>query len=291
MLFIHSFSSVEQILGNMLNHRNSVSQVDGRQIESLSDLQRMDAFGFHDVLVYSHQNVQEYKFLDSFTKELDRVQRIAEYACNHGIRKIIVLTSPGAFTQSDSLFLQYKGIIEQVFQRTGIPTLFLRVQAVVHAFRRIHNLHHLFYDRMENAYIIPQKSGLQIYSIQLDLLHDVIEAGIREDQTGYYDVFNEVLPLDQFLQRVNPSIPVQRLKPLYLFFKSYLGAYLSPAMLELFLRPNIPMYSFRTSKAFGVELQTAASETESSSTTDKKNPAVFERVNWGLPWHIQTSLE
>lgn len=275
----------------MLNHRNSVSQVDGRQIESLSDLQRMDAFGFHDVLIYSHQNMQEYKFLDSFSKELERVKRIAEYAGIHGIRKMIVLTSPGAFAQSDNLFLQYKGLIEQVFQSTGIATLFLRVQAVVHEFRRIHNLHHLFYDRMENAYVIPQKSGLQIYSIQLDLLHDVIEAGIRGDQTGYYDVFHEVLPLDQFLQRVNPSIPVQRLKPLYLFFKSYLGAYLSPAMLELFLRPNVPMYSFRTGKAFGVELHETSSELESHSSSDKKTPAVFEQVNWGLPWHIQTSLE
>lgn len=283
MLYIHSFGSVEQVLGNLFNLQGNLCQVDARQISSHESLDRIDPFGFDDVLFYSFLNLHEYRFLDTFRHELERVHFIVDYVKRKKFRKLIILTAPGAFDHSDNLYLQHKGLIEQKFQSSGIPCLFLRVQAVTHAFRRIHNLHHLFYERAEGRYLIPQKNDLTIYSIQLDNLHDIVEKAMRDDSYGYYDAFDSISKLPDFLKEHAAHIPITRIAPLYLYFKSYLGNYLSPSILELFLRPVVPMYSYRTAKAFGVKLH--QEETTEEETLQLDNPRihlspVFQPGGW-----------
>ncbi|MBK8685806.1 MAG: hypothetical protein IPN26_12930 [Bacteroidetes bacterium] len=73
MLYIHSFGSVEQVLGNLFNLQGNLCQVDARQISSHESLDRIDPFGFDDVLFYSFLNLHEYRFLDTFRHELERL--------------------------------------------------------------------------------------------------------------------------------------------------------------------------------------------------------------------------
>lgn len=255
MLFAHSFSPVEQSLFRRLSLTETMTQLDVLSLESPEYLAWLDQFHSHRVLLYSFQQLDYYKHLDSFVRELERVDWLLDYAKKHEFRQLILVTYPGAYVNSDNLFLQHKGELEAKFLSSGIPCAVLKVQGIYDTYSAAHNFHGLFFDRQEQAYFIPKKSGFSIYSVSVNNLADCVLGAMEVDFNTQYDVFDQVEEMKEFLQRQAPNFPVHGLFPLYLYFKSFLGQYSSPAMLELFLRPVISMYSYRAERDLHVSLQ------------------------------------
>lgn len=255
MLYVHSQSSIEHKIARQLAHIDSITEFDIFNLKQLDPVELSESQTTDRILLYSFQRLEYFKHIHSFLNECKAVDELIEWAKTKGIQKLILITYPGAYFNSSNLFLQHRGIIEQKFHTSGIDCLMLNVQAIFDEVSGESSYHHLFYDETELQYIIPKKSNQLVYSIDLSKLIDVIESGIFLDITGKYDVFNQVNTLKSFLQ-LNAKT-VLRMAPLYLYFKSYIGQYLTPAMMELFLLPVIPMYAFRTEKHFDIQLYDA----------------------------------
>jgi hypothetical protein len=254
MLFVHSFSPIEISLSLKLMASTPLTQLDGRTIRNAAQLERLANFSQHKTLLYSFQQLNFYQHLPSFQQEVTMISLLCDFAVTHQIEQIILLTHPGAYFNSNNLFLQHKGIIEQLVTRTGIPSLILSVQGIENRQARQHNLHHLFYHATSNTYHIPRRQGSIIYSIQLNTLAAIIEIGIRKQIAGKYDVFDTISTLSKFMQLSSGDKSIYQFHPLYLYYLSFRGKYVSTSMLELFLVNPNPMYAFRTEKEFGMQL-------------------------------------
>jgi hypothetical protein len=254
MLFVHSFTPVEISLAKRLITVKTLTQLDARTIRNAQQLERLANFTRHKVLLYSFQQYDFYQHLPSFQQEVSRVSLLCNYAVTHQIEKIILLTYPGAYFNSNNLFLQHKGIIEQLITHTGIQSLLLSVQGIENRQALQHNLHHLFYQANANAYYIPRRQGSIIYSIQLPTLAAIIVTGLSRQITGKYDVFDTISTFNKFIQEFAGDKSICQFPPLYLYYLSFRGKYMSTSMLELFLVNPNPMYAFRTEKEFGMHL-------------------------------------
>ena len=252
MLYVHSHSPIERKIAQQLAHIEAITEIDIFNLSVLGQYEPTFETASDSILLYSFQRLSHFKYIHSFINECNAVDELIEMAKTKGIQKIILLTYPGAYFNSSNLFLQHRGIIEQKFHSSGIACLMLNVQAILDEMSGESSYHQLFFDESEGQYIIPKKSNQLVYSIDLSILIDVIESGIFLDISGKYDVFNQVHSLSSFLQ-LNAKT-VTRMAPLYLYFKSYIGHYLTPTMMELFLLPVIPMYAFRTEKHFELNL-------------------------------------
>jgi hypothetical protein len=253
MLYVHSFGLIEQNIYNHLQSKQSIVQLDAKSDMDFSSFSS-NIHVSEEVLVYSFLQMEHYKFSDSFALETKRISVLLDFVQQQKFKKLILITYPGAFVNADNLFLRHKGIIEKMFCDTGIPVTYFHTQAVVNPYQKVHNLHAIFYNKVENALIIPKKSSLQIYAISINHLVDLIHEASTGNQVGHFDAFDEILHLKTFLSLYSPSVNLQSILPTYLYFKSYLGQYSSSVMLELFLRITTPMYSFRTEKMFGIKL-------------------------------------
>jgi hypothetical protein len=216
---------------------------------------RLKNFNEHKVLLYSYLQLDYYKHLDTFQLELDRVEMLISYMKEVGFEKIILLSYPGAYSNSDNLFLQHKGLIEQLFISSGIQTVTLKVQAIYDTYKDINSFHSLFYDRVDHQYCIPKKSNAMIYSVSIKNMVEVILKSMQYSSSTCFDIFDQVSELSVFLSNHSDGIDVNRLASVYLYVKSYLGQYSSPTMLELFLRPLVPMHNYRTEKELNITLE------------------------------------
>ncbi len=255
MLYAHSFSPIEQSIYRRLSLTESISQFDVNAITTKMHVDRLKNFNEYKVLLYSYLQLDYYKHLDTFQLELDRVELLISYIKEVGFDKIILLSYPGAYSNSDNLFLQHKGLIEQMFISSGIQTVTLKVQAIYDTYKDINSFHALFYDKAEHQYCIPKKSNAMIYSVSMKNMVEVILKSIQYSSTTCFDVFDQVSELSVFLSNHSDGIDVNRLAPVYLYVKSYLGQYSSPTMLELFLRPIVPMHNYRTEKELNITLE------------------------------------
>lgn len=255
MLFVHSFAPVEQRLQRLLSMHDSMTAVDIMRIEGPETLDRHARGSRNKVLVYSLQRLDHYRYIFDFQLEFRRVNWLAEWIVQHEFERVVLLSYPGAYMNSDNLFLQYKGMIEQRFAESGVPTVVLKVQGVYDSYARQHSLHELFYDRKDHAYYVPQKKIMATYSVSVDNLAACIVGAMHPKSVGQYDVFDEVFDLPAMLHRYGNGLRVFRLLPVYLYVRSFLGKCQSPTMLELFLRPLVPMYSHRTARDLGVDLE------------------------------------
>jgi hypothetical protein len=255
MLYAHSFSPIEQSIYRRLSLTESISQFDVNAITTKMHVDRLKHFNEHKVLLYSYLQLDYYKHLDTFQLELDRVELLISYIKEVGFDKIILLSYPGAYSNSDNLFLQHKGLIEQMFISSGIQTVTLKVQAIYDTYKDINSFHALFYDKAEHQYCIPKKSNAMIYSVSMKNMVEVILKSIQYSSTTCFDVFDQVSELSVFLSNHSDGIDMNRLAPVYLYVKSYLGQYSSPTMLELFLRPIVPMHNYRTEKELNITLE------------------------------------
>jgi hypothetical protein len=254
MLYVHSFSLIEQTIFNHLQSKQEVLQLDAQLMVDQKYIVENAIATSTKTIIYSFQQVDYYKYYETFERECVAVDNLIEYALKNGTEKIILLTYPGAYISSDNLFLQHKGIIEKKFHDTKLAVTYLHVQAIANNYQQVHTLHQLFYNAKENSYVIPKKSCIMVYSISIHNLIDIIQEAHLNNHIGHFDVFDKIQHLESFLKINASHVRIQRIPPTYLLVKSYFGNYISPTMMELFLRPTLPMYSYRTEKAFGVEL-------------------------------------
>ncbi len=254
MIYVHSFSEIEQQLSKLLAPKCAHSQVDIQSIHSLEYLERIHSFSNQRTLLYSFQKFDNYKHLHSFQNEIKQVEILLEHAVKEGFEKLILISYPGAYPSSDNLFLQHKGLIEQMFISTKIPCTILRVQGISSPPMHLNNFHPLFYQFQKHQYLIPRNGHNVVYAINLLNLVDIVFKSKSFSLTDRFDVFDQVYSLKRFLQMNSTQIKIRSISIHYLFFLSYFGKYCTPTMFELFVRTNVPMYNFRTEKAFDISL-------------------------------------
>jgi|LakMenE18May11ns_1017448.scaffolds.fasta_scaffold9634683_1 hypothetical protein len=251
MVFYHSKSLIEEQLAQQLKTR---FVVDTQNIFSSTPRQQAEIFANHTTLLYSSLDLSLYNDISSYNTELNCIdEMIGAIQQKSNIRKVILLTYPASYINSENIFLRHKGIIEKKFYDTGLEICYLHVQAVVNPFQKMHNLHRLFYQPDSNDYLVPKDSKSLIYSVNLSNLMEIIIEAETHAHVGHFDVFDEIFDLQTFFKNYS-SADLKRVEPLYLYFKSYMGKYASPSLLKLFLRREARMYSYRTEKEFGVKL-------------------------------------
>jgi hypothetical protein len=258
MLYIHSGSAIEQSISEKLNIFTNVEEFNSNLIQSnnVSKDQFNLSKNKHSTLLYSFQDLNYYKHLDTFQLECKRVDELVESLKDSTIDQIILLSYPGAYFNSDNLFIQHKGVIEQKFSNTGKQCVTLKVQAIYDEQNSINSLHVLFFDNNETHYLIPKNSSTRLYSISVSNLVDCILSSVKLNHSTFFDVFDQVTNLENFLIKNSRHIPIVKVYPMYLYFKSLIGQYCSPNMLELFLRSIVPMYNYRTEKELDIDLHT-----------------------------------
>ncbi len=277
MLYVHSFSPIEQAIFSTLAQTEDLIQVQALKITDRSILASEKLAGSHNTLLYSFQDLTHYRHIDSFREECAAVDILIDYILEQEFTKIILITYPGAYYNSTNLFLQYKGLLEQKFVHTGISCAILNVQAIHEAHVKTNNLHSLFYDESARCYVIPAKSSCITYSIKLTSLCQIIVKSLHGDYEGKFDAFDTVFDLKSYLLTHSSVNQVRRMTPLYLYCKSFFGLYTSPTMLELFLMTIVPMYKFRIEKEFGITLE---QENGGISTSYNRNS-----INFSEPYH------
>jgi hypothetical protein len=253
MIYVHTFTAIEQQLCRLLSAEFQLVQADNSQLQQ-THLQRLQRFEQHHTLIYSFQDFAFYKHLDSFQQEVDKVKLLLAHAKQTGCEKLILISYPGAYASSDNLFLQHKGLIEQLFVGSGIPCSILRIQGICSPTWQINNFHDLFFETKAQRYVIPKGSGNVVYSVNIKNLAVIIAKLVHEMKPETFDVFDKISSLKHFLHYNSQQIAVQQSPLLYLYVQSYLGRYVAPTMIELLMRPAVPMYNFRTEKAFSISL-------------------------------------
>lgn len=284
MLYVHSFSAIEQQLCRLLSHNNDLTQMDIHSIYNNENIERLQHFGKHKTLIYSFQQLDHYNHLQSFQYEVNHVKILLANIRKHNFEKVVLLSYPGAYASSDNLFLQHKGIIEQMFVGSEIPCTILRVQGICSPAWHINNFHQLFYNRAAHQYVVPKKSGSIIYSINIKNLAQIIEKSYQGSYDEHYDVFDKVTSLKTFLHHNSQDIKVSSKPSFYLYFQSYLNKYISPTMFELFIRAAVPMYNFRTEKAFDISLHADIFEQlKSNQNHTIENDYIFSKRGQLIP--------
>ena len=254
MLYVHSFSSIEQALAMRLMKSIDLTQLDIIQLRG-EHLKRYVAFEKSKTLLYSFQLFNDYSRHGSFQDEEKKVGELIQFIQSNGFEKVILISHSGANHNSHNLFLKHKGKIEQLFMQSGIPCTILITQGIGDMFLKLNNFHELFYDLNENAYIIPLKNEICVYSVTLDHLICILKICLQENKPGKYDLFDTLLDLRVFLQIFSRVGKTERIAPIYLYFKNLIGNYPLPTMIELFTSHAIPMFKFRTEKEFSIFLE------------------------------------
>jgi len=255
MLYIHSYSSIEQELFQFVKcAKKNVTQLNGSLLFDLDYLERQLYISPTKTLLYSFLDYSKYSYLDSFKSEVKNMELLIAFAKKNQFKNIILLSYPGVYVNSDNLFLQHKAEIENLVAKSEIPFTILSAQSIVSNKTKKCSLQTLFYNEAEEQYVIPKKFSQIVYSIAIENLAEII---LKVSPTAYnncYDLMDSVYELKDYLKALSPNTHIDRISPLYLNFRSFLGNYLSPTMLDLFLRPTVPMYKSRAEKEFEIEL-------------------------------------
>jgi hypothetical protein len=255
MLYIHSFSSIEQELFQFVKYaKKNVAQLNVSLPFDLDYLERQLYISPSKTLLYSFLDYSKYSYLDSFKSEVKNMELLIAFAKKNQFKNIILLSYPGVYVNSDNLFLQHKAEIENLVAKSEIPFTILSAQSIVSYETKKCSLQTLFYNEAEEQYVIPKKGSQIVYSIAIENLAEII---LKVSPTAYnncYDLMDSVYELKDYLKALSPNTHIDRISALYLNFRSFLGNYLSPTMLDLFLRPPVPMYKNRAEKEFEIEL-------------------------------------
>lgn len=284
MIYVHSFSDIEQQISKLLTPKCTHHQIDIRCVNGKDYFERIQGFEQHDTLLYSFQQLDFYSHLNSFQNEIKQLKLLIDFVKKFNYKKLILISYPGAYPSSDNLFLQHKGFIEQMFVNTQIPCTILKVQGISNPPMQMHNLHHLFYHHQPHQYVIPREGKNIVYSINIANLVEVINKSTKILATEHYDIFDKISNLESFLKANSSQINIRRVPCLYLYFLSFLHKYISPTMFELFVRSNVPMYNFRAEKAFGISLHAEMFEQlKSPENRNKENNFIFLQKGQLIP--------
>lgn len=279
MLYVHSFSAIEQELFQFIKYADkNVTQLSVGQSLDLDNLELQMCVSTTKTLLYSFLDYSKYSYINSFQSEVKNMESLIAFAKKNQFKNIILLSYPGVYVNSDNLFLQHKAEIENLVAKSQIPFTILSAQSIFSPETMKCSLQTLFYNEAESQYIIPKKNSQIVYSTTIENLAEII---LNVSPTAYnncYDIMDSVYELKDYLKALNPEIHVDRVSPLYLNFRSFFGNYLSPTMLDLFLRPTVPMYKSRAEKEFDIKLNHL--EIIDNRMSNKKNP--IENATVGL---------
>ena len=279
MLYVHSFSAIEQELFQFIKYADkNVTQLSVGQSLDLDNLELQMCVSTTKTLLYSFLDYSKYSYINSFQSEVKNMESLIDFAKKNQFKNIILLSYPGVYVNSDNLFLQHKAEIENLVAKSQIPFTILSAQSIFSPETMKCSLQTLFYNEAESQYIIPKKNSQIVYSTTIENLAEII---LNVSPTAYnncYDIMDSVYELKDYLKALNPEIHVDRVSPLYLNFRSFFGNYLSPTMLDLFLRPTVPMYKSRAEKEFDIKLNHL--EIIDNRMSNKKNP--IENATVGL---------
>ena len=268
MLYVNSYSDIENKLFDLLSTSGIITKENIKNFSDVNNWSNLNIDSTEKILLYSFQDLNSYAHLNSFKHEVDSVKKVVEYIKDQSFEKIILISYPGSYCNSSNLFLQHKGMIEQIFVNTGLPTTILNVQAIGDSKMQINNLKSLFQNTQGNQYILPKFYSNRIYTIQLQYLAEIILKAKTNKVQGRFDVFDTIMDIGTFLTSYSYIDKVRYWMPLYLYLLSYLERYMSPTMLELFLISDIRMFKFRTEKEFGITLN-AETNVSSKLITEK----------------------
>jgi hypothetical protein len=205
------------------------------------------------------------------------MELLIAFAKKNQFKNIILLSYPGVYVNSDNLFLQHKAVIENLVAKSEISYTILSAQSILSNHTKKCSLQTLFYNAAEEQYVLPKKNSQIVYSIAIEKLVEII---LKVSPTAYnnsYDLMDSVHDLKSYLHFLTPKIHIESISPLYLNFRIFLGKYFSPTMLDLFLRPPVPMYKTRAEKEFEIEL--VCQEINSNKIKKKiKNPIELSSI-------------
>jgi hypothetical protein len=255
MLYIHSFSAIEQEIFQHIKCANkNVAQINITHPFDLDYLERQLYISPSKTLLYSFLDYSKYTYLNSFQSEVKNMELLIAFAKKNQFKNIILLSYPGVYVNSDNLFLQHKAVIENLVAKSEISYTILSAQSILSNQTKKCSLQTLFYNAAEEQYVLPKKNSQIVYSIAIEKLVEII---LKVSPTAYnnsYDLMDSVHDLKSYLHFLTPKIHIESISPLYLNFRIFLGKYLSPTMLDLFLRPPVPMYKTRAEKEFDIKL-------------------------------------
>lgn len=279
MIYFHSDSKIEQALANALSVDNYIIPISLSTFDTLRDLELLlpDNTNVQSVL-YSFQDLSHYKHIDSFKYEINKVEIILQFLKQKTDFNFILINYPGAYCNSDNLFLQCKGQLETRIIESVSHCTVLKIQGIHTHDPLIHNLHNLLYLPNTNVYQIPSKQSQVIYSVSLHHLHLTINKVKSLRTVVHFDVFDLILDLHEYLHLFSINIPIQKRTSTYLLLKSYLGLLCAPTMLELFMRKSVPMYNGRTERELQIIYNTSIGTTLHTTDFNYTQPQATYRL-------------
>jgi hypothetical protein len=241
-------------LADKLAWYQSIREVHAISPDLTSDLSHFIPNEDSSVMIYSLQSLSGFTHLHSFRKVYQVASELAAFAIANNMKRIVLISYPGAYFNALNLFLKLQGELEQLFSGTGIPCTILSIEAIYDRENYLHSLHELFYSDTSGAYLIPRRNGRVVHAIDIINLFQLIMKVVIDKRSGKYDVFDSVFNLPVFLSEFSEGIRVKRFIPLQLYFLSLIGQYCSPNIFELFLTNSIPMFKYRTESDFAMTL-------------------------------------
>lgn len=255
MLFVHAHSEIEHELCLHVSYgMKNISVLKSTQEINSQLLENIHFVNPIETIVYSFLDFKKYDYLPSFQKEVNNIKQILSFAKEHDTKHIVLISYPGAYINSDNLFLQHKGMIENLVVQSNIHYTILCVQNVSNYEKGVHAIHSLFYSSLENRFIIPRKRNDGVYCVDVKNLAEII---LKISPTAYknsFDVVDRVMRLHDIMHDNPEQLYVEKIYPVYLHVMSALGTMMSPTMLDLFLRPTVPMFAARAEKEFELSL-------------------------------------
>lgn len=249
MVYAHSGTDLELFLAKQISKADSVVEACLHRMQTLSA-----NFIGHDTLLYSCLDWNAFLTVYENDRELLFAQELASRAKESGLRRIIVLSYPASYINSDNKYLAQRANIEKVFQRSGVQTIVFKVQAIYSIQLAKSSLCNLFLKKFSNRVEIPRKSNVMVYSISIENIIQSIFKAENYERSASFDLFDNVQSLERFFCMHHTSKSLRSVSPTLLKIKSSIGFSPSLTLLDLFLRPLVPMHNLRTSKELGIEL-------------------------------------
>ena len=108
MLYVHSFSAIEQELFQFIKYADkNVTQLSVGQSLDLDNLELQMCVSTTKTLLYSFLDYNKYSYINSFQSEVKNMELLIAFAKKNQFKNIILLSYPGVYVNSDNLFLQH----------------------------------------------------------------------------------------------------------------------------------------------------------------------------------------
>lgn len=249
MVYAHAGSEIENYLAKQISKVEAVLEI---RLGSNASIH--PNFIGHETLLYSCLKWTGQGNRKVYEQELKYAEQLASCAKESGLRRIVILSYPGAYINSDNSFLSHRATIDSLFQNAGLQIIVFKVQAIYANQIRQSSLGSLFFNTSSQAIIIPNKVSTMVYSISTERLLQAILAAESYERSSSFDLFDQVHHLPKFLELCHPNVTIRRVSPTVMKLKAFVKLSVSSPLLDLFLRPFVPMHNRRAIKELKLDL-------------------------------------